>query len=238
MAEEKTGIALLFEDNSLSELSDDFKQKATVIFETAVAEKVIEEKKALEEEYKNRLEEQRKEVQSNMEDKIDSYLSYVAEEWMKENKLAVENGIQQEIAENFLAGMKDLFEESYVEVPKSRVNLVSELTRKNKQLESKLNEAVRNNMTLNEEVKLFKQSEIIAEHTRGMADTEVERVYELAKMIDYEDDRQYTSRIKGIVEGYFKQTTAKNDDGEKNIDKETIDESMQAFVAALSRSLA
>lgn len=262
--EEKKGIEMLFEDSTLSELSEDFKSKATIIFENAVALQVSDEKKKLEEDYNTKLEEQQKKVEENLEEKVDSYLTYVAEEWMKDNELAIENGIQVEIAENFFKGMKDLFTESYVEIPEGKVNIVAEITDELSKKSDSLDEAIDANIELKKEIVEMKKDQIVSDFTINFADTQAEKLNDLVEMIDYEDEEQFTSRVESIVETYFskylteeeKEEIAKKkkengddkddddkddddkdkDDKDKDKDKK-VEESMKRYVEALSQSV-
>lgn len=256
MADEKKPIEILFGDESLSELSEDFKTKATVLFENAVATQVAEEKKVLEADFQAKVEAQRKEITEGLEEKVDSYLTYVAEEWMKENELAVESGIQTEIAENFLRGMKSLFEESYVEIPKNKVNVVSEMTKELQKKSSALDESIDKNIELKKEIVSMKKAAIVSECAGNLADTQLDKLNDLVEMIDFEDESQFSGRVKSIVETYFTKKSALNeedmkdddkkddDDDDKSDDKsddkkEKTDEStnMDSYVAALSRSM-
>lgn len=248
MADEKKPIEILFEDKSLSELSEDFKTKATVLFENAVANQVAEEKKVLDAEMQTKLDEQRKEIEVGLEEKVDSYLTYVAEEWMKDNELAVENGIQTEIAENFLKGMKSLFEESYVEIPKNKVNVVAEMTDELTKKSTSLDEAIDKNIELKNEIIAMKKATIVSECAGDLADTQKAKLNDLTEMIDFEDESQFGDRVKSIVETYFKESddsdaddkkTDDDDDDNKDDDKkkEKTDESMALYVAELSRSM-
>jgi len=258
MVDEKKPIQVLFSDESLKDLSEDFKTKATVIFENAVASQVSEEKKVLEAGFDAKLDEQRKEIETNLEEKIDSYLTYVAEEWMKENELAVENGIQTEIAENFLTGIKDLFQESYVEIPKNKVNIVTEMTAELKKKSKSLDESIDKNIELKKLIVDMKKAAIVAEHVGDMADTQKDKLKDLVEMVDFEDETQFSGRVKSIVETYFSKRSLneedEKDDGKKDDDdddkddsdddkkdkkdkKEKTDESMSRYVAELSRSM-
>ena len=241
MADEKKPIEILFGDESLSDLSEDFKTKATVIFENAVATQVLEEKKTLEESYEAKLEEQKKEIAEGLEEKIDSYLTYVAEEWMKENELAVENGIQTEIAENFLKGMKDLFVESYVEIPENKVDVVAEMTDELSKKSESLDEAIDKNIELQKEITGMKKASIVAECTDGLADTQMDKLNDLVEMVDFEDETQFKDRVKSIVETYFKKSAGtvdedKEDDKTEQEDLNEDDDSMDRYVDALSLS--
>lgn len=255
MVDEKKPIEVLFSDESLTDLSEDFKTKATVIFENAVAAQVSNEKKVMEESYKAKLDEQREEIEAGLEEKIDSYLTYVAEEWMKENELAVENGVQVEIAENFLKGMKDLFTESYVEIPKNKVDVVSEMTKELRKKSSSLDEEIDKNIVLQKEIVGMKKAAIVAEHVGDMADTQKHKLNDLVEMVDFEDEDQFSGRVKSIVETYFSKTSLneeEKDDKKKNMDdkddkddkddddkddKDDTNENMKRYVEAISQSI-
>lgn len=261
MANEKTPIEILFSDESLSTLSEDFKGKATVIFENAVAAKVAEEKEKMEKEKEEEVEAAKKETEKAMEEKVDSYLTYVAEEWMKENELAVENGIQTEIAENFLKGIKDLFLESYVEIPKNKVNVVAEMTQELQKKAKALDESIDKNIALKQEIVNMKKASIVAEVAGSLADTQMAKLNDLIEMVDFENEDQFTGRVKSIVETYFKPLNESDDkdaddkkenpfakkeegddedddkDAEKDGKEEKTDESMKRYVDAISRSI-
>lgn len=262
MVDEKKPIEILFEDKSLSELSEDFKTKASVLFENAVATQVAKEKKDLEDESEEKADKENKEMEEALEEKVDSYLTYVAEEWMKENELAVENGIQTEIAENFLKGIKNLFEESYVEVPKNKVDVVAEMTKELGKKSTSLDEAIDKNIELKKELTGMKKATIVSEHAGDLADTQKAKLDDLVEMIDFEDEDQFGSRVKSIVETYFKKSALNEEDdkdkddkkenpfakkGDKKDDddddkddddkKEKTDESMQLYVEEISRSM-
>ena len=250
----KNPVEILFEDESLSELSTDFKTKATVIFENAVANLVADEKKVLEEDYQKKLDEQQKKLEEDLEEKVDSYLTYVAEQWMTDNELAVENGIQVEIAENFFKGMKDLFTESYVEIPEGKTDIVAEITEELSKKSSSLDESIDKNIELKKEIVEMKKAQIVANHVGNLADTQIEKMNDLVEMIDFEDEDQFDGRVKSIVETYFKPLTEEekkeeeekekkkkkdDDDNDDNDDeKKKTDESMKRYVEAISQSVA
>jgi hypothetical protein len=253
---EKKPIEMLFSDDSLSELSEDFKTKASVIFESAVENQINEQRKVLEEEFSDRLDEEREVIESEYETKIDSYLTYVVDEWMKENKLAVEKGVQVEIAENFLTGMKDLFTESYVEIPENKVDVVAEMIEELSDKRNRISNLIDENITLKEQVKDTRRGVILAECTTGLADTQMEKLTDLVEMVDYNNDEQFKGRVSSIVESYFGkkyliEDDDKDDDDDKDEDKdskkknpfekkdkkdkkEKTDESMKRIVEAIS----
>ena len=185
-------------------LSDEFKGKTAVIFETAIRSKIAEEVDRLENEYHTKLEE---EVQSNRADlveKVDNYLNYVVEQWMETNHLAIEQGLRTEIAEGFMSSLKSLFVESYIEVPESKIDLVDELASEVEELEEKLNSATEAMMSLNEELEVQKRETIIRESANDLAQTEVEKLRSLVESLDFEDEESFTHKVKTVKESYFK----------------------------------
>lgn len=186
-------------------LSDEFKAKTAVIFEAAVKTKLSEEVDRIETEYQENLSEEVASIKSDLVEKVDSYLNYVVETWMEENKLAVQNGLRTEIAETFMNKMKDLFVESYIEVPESKVDLVDELAGQVEELEENLNTQTGTNIKLAEELETYKRDSIIAEAARGMAETQVEKLRGLVENVDFEDEESFASKVETIRESFFKQ---------------------------------
>ena len=186
-------------------LSDEFKAKTAVIFEAAVKTKLSEEVDRIETEYQENLSEEVASIKSDLVEKVDSYLNYVVETWMEENKLAVQNGLRTEIAETFMNKMKDLFVESYIEVPESKVDLVDELAGQVEELEENLNNQTGTNIKLAEELETYKRDSIIAEAARGMADTQVEKLRGLVENVDFEDEESFKSKVETVRESFFKQ---------------------------------
>jgi len=157
-------------------LSEEFKAKTALIFEAAVKAKLSEEVDRLEEAYKTELAEEIAATKEDLVEKVDSYLNYVVEQWMEDNKLAIQAGLRTEIAEGFMSKMKDLFVESYVEVPESKVDLVDELAQANEELEEAFNDAMSKALKLAEEVESFKRAAIIREASKDLAETQVEKL--------------------------------------------------------------
>ena len=186
-------------------LSDEFKAKTAVIFEAAVKTKLSEEVDRIETEYQENLSEEVASIKSDLVEKVDSYLNYVVETWMEENKLAVQNGLRTEIAETFMNKMKDLFVESYIEVPESKVDLVDELAGQVEELEENLNNQTGTNIKLAEELETYKRDSIISEAARGMAETQVEKLRGLVENVDFEDEESFASKVATIKESFFKQ---------------------------------
>jgi hypothetical protein len=185
-------------------LSDEFKAKTAVIFETAIRSKLTEEVERLEDEYQSRLEEELNTTRSDLVEKIDSYLNYVVENWMEENKLAVENGLRTEIAEGFMNNLRELFVESYIDVPESKVDLVDELAEQVEDLEEKLNVQTANMLEMNESLETFQRQTIIREASRDLAETQVEKLASLVESLDFEDEESFAQKVKTVKESYFK----------------------------------
>ena len=184
-------------------LSDGFKDKAATIFEAAVKSKLSEEIGRIEEAYGEELAEEIASTKSDLVEKIDSYLNYVVENWMSENQIAIQSGLRSEIAENFMNGLKDLFVESYVEVPDSKVDLVDDLAEQVEELEDALNSQTSKNIEMTEELELFQRYEVIREHAHGLAETEVEKLANLAEDLDFIDEDTFSAKVKTIKESYF-----------------------------------
>lgn len=185
-------------------LSDEFKAKTAVIFETAIRSKLSEEIERLEDEYQSRLDEELDATRTDLVEKVDSYLNYVVENWMQENKLAVETGLRTEIAEDFMGKLKDLFLESYIEVPESKVDLVDELAEQVEELEEKLNTQTATVLEMSENLENYKRDAIIREASRDLAETQVEKLASLVSSLDFEDEDSFATKVKTVKESYFK----------------------------------
>jgi len=185
------------------DLSEEFKSKAISIFEAAVIARVNNEmekiSEALEEKYASEV----AEYKETIVEKIDAYLNYVVENWMDENKLAVENGLRTEIAEDFIEGLKVLFKEHYIEIPEEKYDVISELQTKVEELEESLNNQVSNNVELNSEVAELRKSLIIKEMSDDLADTEISKLNKLLEGVEFENEEIYTEKVRVIKENYF-----------------------------------
>ena len=193
-------------------LSDEFKAKTAVIFETAIRSKLTEEVERLEDEYQSRLEEELNTTRSDLVEKIDSYLNYVVENWMEENKLAVENGLRTEIAEGFMNNLRELFVESYIDVPESKVDLVDELAEQVEDLEEKLNVQTANMLEMNESLETFQRQTIIREASRDLAETQVEKLASLVESLDFEDEESFAQKVRTVKESYFKKNVKETEE--------------------------
>jgi len=193
-------------------LSEEFKEKTAVIFEAAVKSKLSDEIDRLESQYKEELEEEVSSTKSELVEKVDSYLNYVVENWMKENEVAVENGLRTEIAEGFMDKLKDLFTESYIDVPESKVDLVDELAEQVEELETKLNETTQKVIDQSGEIEEMTKDRIINESASDLADTQVEKLKSLVNDLDFEDAEKYAEKVKTIKEAHFSQETGSSEE--------------------------
>lgn len=184
-------------------LSDEFKAKTAVLFEAAVKSKLSEEVERMEAQYKEELAEEIAATKSDLVEKVDSYLNYVVETWMEENRIAIQNGLRTEIAETFMNKMKDLFVESYIEVPESKVDLVDELAEQVEELEEKLNSTTGDAIKLSEELEVYKRNAVIAEACRDLAETQIEKLKSLIESVDFEDEESFAAKVATVKESYF-----------------------------------
>ena len=216
--------------NGDQELSEDFKIKAATIFEAAVVSKINSEIDKLEEDFASELHEARSAFESDLTDKVDGYLNYVAEEWMKENELAVERGIKTELTDDFITGLKDLFTEHYIEIPDERVDVVDDLANRIDELESKLNESIEVNIDLMSTINGHEKEEIFHQLADGLADTEREKLESLSEGVQYEDAEQYIRAIATLKESYFPQAP-------KFVEEEDTDEVLSESLSTTPSSV-
>ena len=220
-------------------LSETFKDKAAVIVEAAVKSKVSEEVSRIESELQEEFDEELKTTREEMVEQIDGYLNYVVEKFMEENKLAIENGLRTELAEDFMTGLKNLFTESYVDVPESKVDLVDELGSQVRELEEKLNETTESSIHMSGELEELKRDAIIREHSRDLAETQVEKLKTLAEDIDFEDEETFAMKVSTIKESYFTKKTPSvvgEEMIDESVDEEEIPSSMARYVSALRQT--
>ena len=184
-------------------LSDEFKAKAETIFEAAIKSKLTEEIDRLEEKYNEELAEEVESTKADLVEKVDTYLNYVVENWMEENKLAVQSGLRTEIAENFMSSLKDLFEESYIEVPEAKVDLVDEMADQVSELEESLNDTTAKNIEMMSELEELKREKVIREASEGLAETQVEKLKSLVNDIDFDSEETFSEKVETVKESYF-----------------------------------
>jgi len=232
--------ALVSSDDTLSE---GFQEKAATIFEAAVKSKVAGEIDRLEAEYTQSLEEETAGIRDELVEKVDGYLNYVVENWMEENRVAVENGLRTEIAESFMEALKGVFTEHYIDVPESKADMVDDLAEQVQELEEQLTKATEDNIRLNESVSEFRRSEILAEASKDLAVTEAEKLKTLAEDVDFEDADTFAKKVATLKESYFAKKTVTESVEEAevsmNADGEEIEVSpiMEKYLTALAKSV-
>jgi len=188
------------------DLSEDFMSRAGTIFEAAVNNKISDLAHQLDESYRTILTEQLEEVVGNLAEKLDDYLSYVVEEWINKNELALERGIKTDVAESFITGLKSLFEAHYIDVPDERYDVLDELFESNEQLQEDLNAEIEANVALNAQLNESTKAQLFAHYTQGLADTEVEKFGALAEAISFEDPQSFNNKLAQLHEAYFEHT--------------------------------
>jgi len=223
------------------DLSEEFKSKAATIFEAAVNTKVKEAKKKMHAGYEEKLKEESEKAKSELVEKVDSYLAYVVEEWMKENELALERGIKGEIAEDFISGMKKLFEEHYISVPDEKYDVLEDQASKIESLEKKLNEEIEKNVELNKVKSEKNRTLIVKDMSEDLADTAKEKFNKLAEEVEYTNEEDFVAKVKTIKESYFgakKEASSDIDDVAVGESTENVDlsKSMAAYTAAITKT--
>ena len=225
-----------------ADLSEEFKQKAATIFEAAINSKVKAEQERLQSEYDTKFEEEISKSKSELTEKVDSYLNYVVEEWMKENKLALERGIKGEIAEDFIGGLKKLFEDHYIDVPDEKYDVLEDQASKIDDLEKKLNEEIEKNVEMNKVNGSYKRQEIIDEHSKDLADTAKEKFDSLVEGVEYSSEEDFAQKVKTIKESYFEQKAEKSasadidDVAEGDESNADLSDAMAAYTNAISKT--
>ena len=233
--------------SSDADLSEEFKDKAAMIFETAVKTRIQEQTKILEAQYEEKLSAETETVKEAMVEKVDSYLNYVVEEWMKENELAVERGIRTEIAEDFITGLKDLFKEHYIDVPEEKYNVLDDLTNQTKTLEGKLNDEISKNVDLTKQVSESAKAKAIDEVSTDLADTEKEKFEKMAENVEYDSADKFREKLETIKESYFPKSKIDEATSKDEVDSVAANapsdftsgksDAMAAYTAAITKNI-
>ena len=222
------------------DLSEEFKSKAATIFEAAVNSKVKEAKKKMMAGYEEKLKEESEKAKGELVEKVDSYLAYVVEEWRKENELALERGIKGEIAEDFISGLKKLFEEHYINVPDEKYDVLEDQASKIDSLQTKLDEEINKNVELSKANSQATKAQIVAEMGEDLADTAKEKFNKLAEEVEYSNENDFRAKVKTIKESYFgkKEVSSDIDDVAVGESTENVDlsKSMAAYTAAITKT--
>ena len=227
------------------ELSEEFQAKAKTIFEGAIRSKVAEIKEELQESYATALVEELDKIKEGLTERVDAYLEYVADEWMQENALQVENGLKTEMTESFLEGMKTLFEEHYVTIPEDKYDVLNSMVDKLDEMENKLNEQIDRNVALNRRLAESTADVIFADVAEGLADTQKEKLATLAENVEFESETDYREKLGTLKESYFPSKTSAPKSTSENLSEEVSTDEviseettprMQAYLDVLSRA--
>ena len=234
----KEDVDALFADDST--ISEEFKSKVSTIFEARVEDRVTQIEEEIETRYAGMLEEAVESVKADLTEKVDDYLSYVVEQWMEENQIAIESGLRAELTEDFIGGLRNLFAEHYIDVPAEKVDLVDELAGKVEELESKLNEEIERGVSYAKALVESRKNEIAREIGEGLTATQAEKIKSLAEGVEFSTEDEYKSKLETIRENYFPSGTKKatedqlNEQFEETEEKKVIND---PFVAAVSQAI-
>ena len=237
-------VSAMFE--GAEDINEDFREKATTIFEAAVVSKVNEQLEKISVNFEAELSEEVETLHKEMTENLDQYLDYVVEQWMEDNRLAVEQGLKAEMVEDFLKGLKGLFEDHYVSIPDEKVDVVEELASKTEELESKLNEQIEKNVELRTVVESHNRDQLVESVSNGLTDTQKAKFETLAEGIDFSNEETFVKKLDVIKESYFGKgeevtSSYKLDDDEPLLDEETSEKAvtseMASYINAISRSV-
>jgi hypothetical protein len=218
------------------ELSETFTTKAATIFEAAVKAKLVAAMEVMQEQYKNDLVEEVTAIRQELTQRVDAYLEYVAEEWIEENALQIENGIKSELSESFMTGLKGLFEEHYVEIPEDRYDVLEGMVERLDEMESKLNEQIERNVLLNQRLSESVSDTIFNEVAQGLALTQKEKLAGLAEGVEFESETDYREKLETLKESYFPRATGST--REEVLIQENVEDytpQMSAYLRAVSK---
>ncbi len=222
------------------ELSEEFQEKAKTIFEAAIRSKVSQIQEALEEQYATALAEEVEEIKTELSERVDSYLEYVADEWFNENALVIEKGLKTEMTESFLQGMRGLFEEHYVSIPEDKYDVLESMVEKLDEMETKLNEQIEKNVSLNKRLAESVADGIFEQVADGLADTQKDKLASLAESVEFESEEEYREKLETLKESYFPSRgvspSARTESLSEGVDSspESISGTMSAYLKTLS----
>jgi len=222
------------------ELSEEFQLKARTIFEAALRSKVSEIKESIEDQYARALVEEVEEIKTELNERVDSYLEYVADEWFTENSLAIEQGLKAELTESFIQGMKGLFEDHYVEIPEDKYDVLDSMVEKLDEMETKLNEQIEKNVSLNKRLSESVADGIFEQVSGGLAATQKDKLASLAESVEFESESEYRGKLETLKESYFptyKSPRSKPENLSEGVDSspESISGTMASYLNTLSR---
>ena len=244
--EEEESIDIEADVNALfegEELSEEFQNKARTIFEAAINAKLAEVKEAVKTEYEEQLVEEVAAIKSELEERVDAYLEYVADEWLQENEIAIESGLKTEMTESFLEGMKNLFEEHYVSVPEEKYDVIESMVDKLDEMEGKLNEQIEKNIALNRRLAESTADVVFSDVTEGLATSQKEKLATLVENVEFESETDYREKLVTLKESYFPSNAGSQRDKSENLSEgnenpgniQEISSSMEAYLQTLNR---
>ena len=222
-------------------LSDGFRDKASTIFEAVLTSKLAEEVERLEAEYAQNLEEEVSDIEGSLVEKVDSYLNYVVENWMKENEVAVNQGLKTEIAEDFMTSLQQVFKEHYIEVPEGKEDLIDDLADQVSELEESLNKSTEENISLHSKVSSFEKDEIVRNASSGLAETEAEKLAKLCEDVEFDNKETFEQKVETIKQSYFKSEVNESVDevnsiaGEDEAPAEELNDVMSRYTQAITK---
>ena len=229
-----------------SDLSEEFKSHASTIFEAALISNLQKYKDVLDKEYDETVAEAVAEIAEQMDTKVEKYLNYVSEQWLAENEVAIESSLRTELTEDFIAGLRNLFLENYIDIPEDKVSVVEDMSLKVEELEDKLNEEIKRNIELAAEINEAKKINIVATVTEGLTDTQAEKIASLAEAVDFTTEAEYTEKVTSLVESYYSAKPVKKDvtliaevseNPDAPIVQEEVNSTMSKYVNAIGKSL-
>ena len=219
------------------ELSEEFQEKARTIFEAAIKSKIVEIEESIKSAYEEQLVEEVATIKSELQERVDSYLEYVADEWVSENQLAVEHGLQTEMTESFLTGMKSLFEEHYVTIPEEKYDVIESMVDKLDEMEGKLNEQIERNIALNKRLAETTADVVFADVTEGLAATQKDKLASLVENVEFESESDYREKLVTLKESYFPENAGAQRDTAENLSEETNQPTYQEVSGTMEKYL-
>ena len=223
-----------------ADLDEEFQKKATTVFEAAVSAKVSQKVDALKETAERRIGEELETIKEEFAGRVENFLSYACEEWMTENEIAIESGLRSEVTEAFMEGLKKLFIESNINVPDESLDIVSDMSEKLDDMETRLNEQIEKNVGLHEKVGNYHKNEILTEYSRGLAEVQKDKFTSLAEAVEFKNEESYREKLGQIKESYFGAKTpevAEEISSDEPAKIESISESMSAYVQQLAKRI-
>ena len=219
------------------DLSEEFKERAALVFESALRTKVAEAAEIIQRQYESALEENVSSIQAELTERVDSYLEYVASEWIEENALQIERGLKSELAESFMSNLKNLFEEHYVSIPEDKYNVLENMVEKLDDMESRLNEQIQRNIQLNQRLSESVSDGILYDVSRGLAETQKSKLAGLAESVEFLGEEDYREKLEALRESYFPRNpvTPQREDEMLGTQSEVVSESMDAYLKAVTK---